>query len=196
ILQNVEFGGVVEIVSSNNIKSDIESQHLLPVNDSNFQFSFANEHISDQCKHSSYAYWSWKDLSSQLSSPFCPTNLISSSQNWTYDYQSLNAKLDYIKSNNLAGVAIADITKDSKDLQLTNFILGIPPDNPSQSSPNTDIIVGSKIGSIVFVSALVAVGIILYRRRHGANLSNLLKDTNNQACSDINPQLYSDINRQ
>ncbi|CAG8813516.1 14772_t:CDS:2, partial [Racocetra persica] len=173
--------------------------------------------ISDQCKHSSYAFWSWENLSRQLSPSSCPTNLTNltssnakqpylyqqqySSSKYYYvvfyeDYQSLNIKLDYIKITNLAGIAITDITKDSKDLQLTNFILGIPPDNPSQSSPNTGVIVGCIIGSIVFVSALVAVGIILYRRRHGTNLSNSLKDTNNQAYSDINPQLYSGINRQ
>ncbi|CAG8783849.1 20322_t:CDS:2, partial [Racocetra persica] len=210
LVLGVEFGGVVEIVSSSNIKSDIENQHLQPVNGTNFNFPFTNnEQISDQCGYSSYAYWSWRDLSSQLSS-FCPTNLISSSQ-WAYgfisnasqpylyqqnlsskyyyvtfyeDYQSLNAKLDYIKRNNLAGVAIADITKDSKDLQLTNFTSGILPNKPgenkptgtspptptsstSQSSPpNTGTIAGGVIGSIIFVGALVAVGIILYRRRH------------------------------
>ncbi|CAG8824076.1 13229_t:CDS:1, partial [Racocetra persica] len=202
-------------------------------------FPFPNEKISDQCSLSSYAYWPWKDLSSQFSS-FCPTNLISSSQ-WAYgfisnakqsylyqqnsskyyyvtfyeDYQSLNAKLDYIKNNNLFGIAIADITKDSKDLQLTNFILGIQPkpkgngttgtfptlststSSTSQSSPpNTGAIVGGVIGSIIFVSALAAVGFILYRRRHGTKMSNPLIDTNNQACSDTNPQVYSDINRQ
>ncbi|CAG8710939.1 15600_t:CDS:2, partial [Racocetra persica] len=112
------------------------------------------------------------------------------------------------------GVAIADITKDSKDLQLTNFILGILPNNPkgngttstspstptsstSQSSPpNTGKIVGGVIGSIIFVSALVAFGTILYRKRHRAKMSNPLIDINNQACSDTNPQVYSDINFQ
>ncbi|CAG8815230.1 33575_t:CDS:2, partial [Racocetra persica] len=166
LVLGVEFGGIVEIVSddSNNIKSDIESQQL-------------NHTL--------------------LSSSSCSTNLISLSQ-WTYgfisnvkqpyfyqqqnssnyyvifyeDYQSLNAKLDYIKNNNLAGIAIADITKDSKDLRLTNFILGILPNNPGRNenstslSPNIAAIVGGVIGSIIFVSALVAVGIILYRRRH------------------------------
>ncbi|CAG8716288.1 27221_t:CDS:1, partial [Racocetra persica] len=234
LVLGVEFGGIVEIVSSNSIISDIENQKLQLVNDSNFLFPFANEQISDQCKHSSYAYWSWENLSRQLSS-FCPTNLISSSQ-WTYgfisnakqpylyrqdssskyyyvtfyeDYQSLNAKLDYIKITNLAGIAIADITKDSKDLQLTNFITGIPPNKPggngttgtslpssSTSPPNIGAIVGGVIGSIIFVSVLVAVGIILYRRRHGTKMSNPLINTNNQTCSDTNPQVYSDINRQ
>ncbi|CAG8744963.1 18806_t:CDS:2, partial [Racocetra persica] len=83
LVLGVEFGGVVEIVSSNNIKSDIESQHLQPVNDSNFKLPSANEPISDQCKHSSYTYWSWEILSNLLLSTSCPTNLISSSQ-WTY----------------------------------------------------------------------------------------------------------------
>ncbi|CAG8798495.1 1478_t:CDS:1, partial [Racocetra persica] len=205
LVLGVEFGGVVEVVSSNNIKSDIESQHLQPINDSNFKFPFANEQISDQCGYSSYAYWSWESLSSLLSTSSCPTNLISSSQ-WTYgfisnakqpylyqqqnssnyyvvfyeDYQSLNAKLDYIKNNNLTGIAIADITKDS---QLTNFILGnqsgksgipgspppssTPTSSTSQSSPsNVGAIVGGVICSFIFVSALVAAGFILYRRKH------------------------------
>ncbi|CAG8776686.1 15868_t:CDS:1, partial [Racocetra fulgida] len=117
-------------------------------------------------------------------------------------YQSLNAKLDYIKNNNLAGIAIADITKDSKDLQLTNFILGNQTNNSggneTSTSSSTDIaaIVGGVIGSIIFVGALVAIGIVLYRRKHRAKTSNPLIDTNNQTCSDTNPQVYSDINRQ
>ncbi|CAG8704268.1 14167_t:CDS:1, partial [Cetraspora pellucida] len=96
------------------------------------------------------------------------------------------------------------ITKDSKDLQLTNFILGIQPSKPGEngisgippSPSNTGAIVGGVIGSIIFVSALVAVGIILYRIRHEAKMSNPLINTNNQACLDTNPQVYSDINRQ
>ncbi|CAG8457311.1 17084_t:CDS:2 [Racocetra fulgida] len=104
------------------------------------------------------------------------------------------------------GIAIADITKDSKDLQLTNFISGIPPNktggngttgtSSSTSPPNTSAIVGGVIGSIIFVGALVTVGIILYRRRHRTKMPNQLINTNNQACSDTNPQVYSDINRQ
>ncbi|CAG8830046.1 8751_t:CDS:1, partial [Racocetra persica] len=68
-------------------------------------------------------------------------------------------------------IAIADITKDSKDLRWTNFISGILPnntggnDNSTSSSPNIAAIVGGVIGSIIFVSALVAVGIVLYRRK-------------------------------
>ncbi|CAG8459888.1 15233_t:CDS:2 [Cetraspora pellucida] len=228
---------------SNSIKSNIENQKLRPVNDPNFNFPFSNEQIPDLCKFSSYAYLSWENLNSLLSPSSCPTNLTSSSSAWTYgfvsnakqpylyqrqnssdlssrsyvafyeDYLSLNAKLDYIKNNNLFGIAIADITKDSKDLQLTNFILGIPPSpsgksgksgttstsSPSPAStslPNTGTIVGGVIGSIIFVSALVALGIILYRRRYEAKMSNPLIDTNNQPCLDTNPQVYSDINRQ
>ncbi|CAG8496214.1 3077_t:CDS:2 [Racocetra fulgida] len=95
------------------------------------------------------------------------------------NYQSLSAKLDYIKNNSLAGIAIADITKDS---QLTNFILGNQPEKSgtpgsppsstptssiSQSSPsNVGAIVGGVIASFIFVSVLVAAGFILYRRRH------------------------------
>ncbi|CAG8714973.1 14660_t:CDS:1, partial [Cetraspora pellucida] len=96
------------------------------------------------------------------------------------------------------------ITKDSKDLQLTNFILGIQPNKPGEtgtsgippSPSNTAAIVGGVLSSIIFVSVLIASGIILYRRRHEAKMSNPLIDTNNQACSDTNPQVYSDINRQ
>ncbi|CAG8650416.1 23761_t:CDS:2, partial [Racocetra persica] len=223
LVLGVEFGGIVEIVTSKNIISDIENQTLHLANVSNLSFPFPTETIPDQCSISSYAYWPWKDLSSQLSSPFCPTNLTSSSQNWTYgfinnakqpylyrqdpsskyyyvafyeDYQSLNAKLDYIKNNNLAGIAIADITKDS---QLINFISGNQTNNTGgnePSSPDIAAIVGGRIGSIIFVGTLVAVGIVLYRRKHRAKTSNPLIDTNNQTCSDTNPQIYSDINRQ
>ncbi|CAG8504499.1 12027_t:CDS:2 [Cetraspora pellucida] len=215
LVLGVEFGGIVEFVSSNSIKSDIENQHLQLVNDPNFNFPFANEQISELCKYSSYAYLSWENLSSLLSSSSCPTNLTSSSP-WTNgfvssakqpylyqqqdsskyyvtfyeDYQSLSAKLDYINNNNLAGIGIADITKDSKDLQLTNFFFGIqpsplgkngttstsPPSSTPSSTPrspisplNIGVIVGSIAGSIVFAAALVAAGFILYRRKHKVN---------------------------
>ncbi|CAG8852154.1 11258_t:CDS:1, partial [Racocetra persica] len=39
-------------------------------------------------------------------------------------------------------------------------------ENSTSSSPNIAAIVGSVIGSIIFVDTLVAVGIILYQRRH------------------------------
>ncbi|CAG8476262.1 25217_t:CDS:10 [Cetraspora pellucida] len=183
LVLGVEFGGIVEIVSDNDnsIKSDIESKKLKPVNDSNFQFSFSNGKIPDQCGHSSYAYWSWKNLITNLVPP-CYTRIDENSQ-WNYgfindskqpylhrqdlssqyyyvafyeDYQSLNAKLDYINNKNLAGIAIADITKDSS---LINFILG---NNPVGNKT----LVGGVIGSLIFVSVLVAAGFILYRRRH------------------------------
>ncbi|CAG8624351.1 19934_t:CDS:2 [Cetraspora pellucida] len=198
------------------IESDIENQHIRIVNDPNINIHFANEQISDLCKNSSYAYLSWESSRSLLSPSSCLTNLTSSSSAWTYgfvsnakqpylyqqqnssnsssefyvgfyeNYQSLNAKLDYINNNNLLGIAIVDITKDSKDIQLTNFILRIPlspfgkngitstsPPSPASTSstpqpspPNIGAIVGDVLGSIIFVSVLVAVGIILYRRRH------------------------------
>ncbi|CAG8459848.1 15231_t:CDS:2 [Cetraspora pellucida] len=161
-----------------------------------------------------------------LSPSTCPTNLIPSSQ-WTYgfinnakqpylylqqnsssnyyvtfyeDYQSLNAKLDYIKSNNLAGIVIADITKDS---QLTNFILGnqpgksgTPGTTPPSSPSNIGAIIDGVIGSIIVVSTLMVVGFRLYRRKQRAKMSDPLINTNNQTCSDTNPQVYFDINRQ
>ncbi|CAG8579737.1 10689_t:CDS:2, partial [Racocetra fulgida] len=122
--------------------------------------------------------------------------------------QSLKSKLDYVQANAL-GIAIFDINKDTDDGKLMNFIIdGTNPPNSSskptqptststsftsQSSPGA--IVGGIIGSLVFVSVIVAAGFILYRR-YGAKTSNLLIDTNNQTCSDTNPQIYSDINRQ
>ncbi|CAG8758958.1 302_t:CDS:1, partial [Cetraspora pellucida] len=106
-------------------------------------------------------------------------------------------------------IAIFDITKDTVDAKLMNFINPSSPNNPTQkantptstatsqpSLSNVGAIVGGVIGSIIFVSALIAIGIILYRRRHETKMSNPLIDTNNQACSDTNPQIYSDINRQ
>ncbi|CAG8743349.1 5140_t:CDS:2, partial [Cetraspora pellucida] len=219
----VEFGGIVETVSSKNIKSDIENQNLQLQYISNLNFPFVNEQISDPCKYSSYAYLSWENLSSLLSSSSCPTNLISSSP-WTYgfissarqpylyqqqasssnyyvtfyeDYQSLSAKLDYINNYNVAGIAIADISKDSKDLQLTNFILGIQPNylkGGISTSSNIGAIVGGVIGSMVFIGLFLAAGFILYPK-YKAKMSNPFIDTN-QACSDTNPQFNSDINRQ
>ncbi|KAF0532146.1 hypothetical protein F8M41_011424 [Gigaspora margarita] len=166
----------------------------------------------------------------------CPTNLISSSSSWKYgfvrnmkqsylyqqqnssstnyfvifyeDYQSLNTKIDYINNNNLAGIAIADITKNSNDSQLMNFItLGVQPalapgepnttspSTPTSEQPNTGAIVGGILGSLIFVSAIAGVGFMLYQKRK-VKMSDLLKDTKNQTCSDINRQDYSDINRQ
>ncbi|CAG8744258.1 20361_t:CDS:2 [Gigaspora margarita] len=136
-----------------------------------------DEQIPDQCQYSSYAYWSWKTLSGLLSSSSCSTDL-TSSPSWNYDiihlqhttfviiyedYQSLYVKTDLIK--NIAGIAIANITRDSNELRLTNFILGIQPTN-TQGGPNA------------------------------VEMSDLLKDTKNQTCSDINRQDYSDINHQ
>ncbi|CAG8714966.1 14659_t:CDS:2 [Cetraspora pellucida] len=244
---SVEFGGIVEIVSSKNITSDIESQQFQLVNGTNFTFTLSNVSISDQCNRSSYAYLSWENLNNSLLSPSsCAANLTSSSSAWTYgfaknakqpylyhqnssnqpslnpfgssnssnassiyyvifyeDYQSLNAKIDYIKNNSLFGIAITDISKDS---QLIDFVIGSRPTQPGKSTPSgtpssissstSSANIGAILGSIVFVSALIAIGIILYRRRHGAKMSNPLIDTNNQACSDTNPQVYSDINRQ
>ncbi|CAG8808439.1 21473_t:CDS:2, partial [Dentiscutata erythropus] len=178
----VEFGGIVEIVSSNNIESDINNQQLHPVNVSISNSILPNyEPISDQCKNSTYGYLPWTNL----------------------NYQSLYTKIDFVNSNGLAGIAIADITKDSNDLRLTNFILGnIPPlttyngtlpNNASSiptsptpgSSSNTSAIVGGVIGSFAFAATVAAAGFMLYRKRR-AKMSNLFIDTNNQTCSDTN----------
>ncbi|CAG8760876.1 21859_t:CDS:2, partial [Gigaspora margarita] len=172
LILGVEFGGIVEIVSSNNIQSDIENQHF-KIATLNSTFPIANEPIPDQY------------------------------------YQSLNAKLDYINSNRLAGISIADITKDSNDSQLMNFIASgtqptsasVRPSAPSTSpstspsSNNTGAIVGGVIGSFIFVGAIAGVGFMLYQKRK-VKMSDLLKDTKNQTCSDINRQDYSDINRE
>ncbi|KAF0532145.1 hypothetical protein F8M41_011423 [Gigaspora margarita] len=238
LVLGVEFGGTIEIVSSNNIKSDIENQHIQIANASNSTFPMANEPIPDQCQYSSYAYLSWNTLQQVLSSSSCPINLTSSSSSWKYgfvrnakqsylyqqnssstnyfvvfyeDYQSLNAKIDYINNNNLAGIAIADITKDSNDSQLMNFIVsGTQPtsapggqsttssstsSSTSPSSNNTGAIVGGVIGSFIFVIIMAAIGFMLYRKRR-VEMLDLLKDTKNQTCSDINRQDYSDTNRQ
>ncbi|CAG8740256.1 18375_t:CDS:2, partial [Gigaspora margarita] len=102
------------------------------------------------------------------------TPILLNLQNYYYyisyeDYQSLNAKFDLIKKNNLAGIAIPDITKDYS--QLMNFIsTGSPPGNPTQpkststSSPeqsttsnNTGVIVGGVLGAVIFVGAIAAI---------------------------------------
>ncbi|KAF0532144.1 glycoside hydrolase family 18 protein [Gigaspora margarita] len=238
LILGVEFGGIIEIVSpSKDIKSDIESQHIQIANVSNSKFPMTDEPIPDQCQYSSYAYLSWNTLKQVLSSSSCPTNQTpTSSSQWKYgfaknakqpylyqqqtsssnyfvvfyeDYQSLNAKLDYINNNGLAGISIADITKDSNDSQLMNFIAsGTQPTSASvrpstsstspstsPSSNNTGAIVGGVIGSLIFVGAIAGVGFMLYQKRK-LKMSDLLKDTKNQTCSDINRQDYSDINRE
>ncbi|CAG8594240.1 11166_t:CDS:2, partial [Gigaspora rosea] len=102
------------------------------------------------------------------------------------------------------GIAIADITKDSNDSQLMNFIAsgtqststpGGPSITSSTSSNNTGAIVGGVIGSLIFLSIIATIGFMLYRKRR-VEMSYLLKDTKNQTCSDINRQDCSDINRQ
>ncbi|CAG8740195.1 23352_t:CDS:2, partial [Dentiscutata erythropus] len=201
----VEFGGIAEIVSSSNIRSDIDNQqlHLVNGSSSDFKYPFPNEPIQDQCYSAPYVYWSWTNLSGLLSqSSSCPTNLTPLSPR-------LYAKTDFVNSNGLAGIAIADITKDSNDLRLTNFISGILPPSlsngvplstfgstPSQpSSNNTGAIVGGVIGSFIFVSVIAVAGFMLYRK-HRAKMSDPLIDTNNQTCSDTNRQDYSDIKHQ
>ncbi|CAG8853371.1 3580_t:CDS:1, partial [Gigaspora margarita] len=69
--------------------------------------------------------------------------------------------------------------------------------SPEQSttSNNTGVIVGGVLGAVIFVGAIAAIGFMIYRK-HRAKMSDLLKDTKNQTCSDINRQDYSDINRQ
>ncbi|RIB02513.1 Glycoside Hydrolase Family 18 protein [Gigaspora rosea] len=68
LILGVEFGGIIEIVSSNNIKSDIDNQRIQAVNVSNSKFPMADEPIPDQCQYSSYAYLSWNTLKQVLSS--------------------------------------------------------------------------------------------------------------------------------
>ncbi|CAG8791894.1 17003_t:CDS:2, partial [Dentiscutata erythropus] len=206
LVLGVEFGGIAEVVTSDNIRADIVNQQLHVTNGA--KFTFNSEPIPDQCKNATYGYLTWTNLN--LSSSSCTTNLIPSSP-WLYDflnnsklpylyqqysskfyfvvfyenYQSLNAKIDFVNSNNLAGIAIADITKDSNDLQLTNFILGTPPQptlyngtisnntspsaptssTPRSSSNNTGAIVGGVIGSIAFVAIVAVAGFMLYKKR-------------------------------
>ncbi|CAG8434809.1 4192_t:CDS:2 [Scutellospora calospora] len=111
------------------------------------------------------------------------------------DFQSLSAKLGFMQKYDLAGIAISDITKD---LQFANIILGnITPSTftPPSSQSNVGVIIGSVIGTFIFISALVASGFILYRK-HKTKMPDLLIDTNKQACSDTNHQIYSDMNCQ
>ncbi|CAG8470235.1 2036_t:CDS:2 [Scutellospora calospora] len=87
------------------------------------------------------------------------------------DFRSLSAKLNFVQNNNMTGIAISDITKNSQFF--ANFILGSKnpgPENPIPISQSNHIgtIVGSIIGAFVFVSVLVTSGFILYRRKHSA----------------------------
>ncbi|CAG8851446.1 12259_t:CDS:2, partial [Gigaspora margarita] len=200
-----------------------------------FPSTLIDENIIDPCKVTSYAHLQWKNLTSLLAPPPCYTNTFSNSgwnkgfdnksqqpyllqrvqpdnsQAYYYyisyeDYQSLNAKFDFIKNNNLAGIAIFDTTKDYSQLmgyipRLSNFTLTGKPTRPipspeqSTTSNNKGAIVGGVLGAVIFVGAITAVGFMFYRR-YRTKMSDLLKDTKNQTCSDINRQDYSDINRQ
>ncbi|KAF0352149.1 hypothetical protein F8M41_015286 [Gigaspora margarita] len=246
LVLGIEFGGIIEAITSNNPNSrnnnlnnaDIASQNFAIRNqNTTFPSSLIDENIPDPCKVTSYAHLQWKNLTSLLVQP-CYSNPIQGSgwnngfdnnnksqQSYLFqriqfdnsapyyyyisyeDYQSLNAKFDFIKNNNIAGIAISDITKDYS--QLMGYIsTGSPPGNPTQPkstftpSPeqstifnNTGTIVGGVLGAVIFVGAIVAAGFMFYRK-HRAKMSDLLKDTKNQTCSDINRQDYSDINRQ
>ncbi|CAG8816017.1 215_t:CDS:2, partial [Cetraspora pellucida] len=230
LVLGIDFGGIVEVVTSSNITLDSNNQNLTVVNDISTQSSFGDEKIQDLCGISAYASWSWKNLSINLLPP-CYTSINKNSQ-WNYGFdnksqqpylyqqqqnsptqyyyvsyenrQSLKSKLDYVQQVNAQGIAIFDITKDTVDATLMNFILGVfnPPQTPAPNMPiptsqpsqsNIGAIVGGIISSFVFVSMLMATGFILYRRKHSADLHI---DTNNQACSDTNNHVYSDINRQ
>ncbi|KAF0352148.1 hypothetical protein F8M41_015285 [Gigaspora margarita] len=199
----VEFGGIIEIVSSNNIKSDIENQHIQIANASNSMFPMANEPIPDQCQYSSNAKQSYLYQQNSSSTNYFVV--------FYEDYQSLNAKLSYINNNGLAGISIADINKDSNDSQLINFIASEVQPAPSPGGPyatqtstssstfsssnNTGAIVGGVIGSFIVVSIIASIDFMLYRKCK-VEMLDLLKDTKNQTCSDINRQDYSNINRQ
>ncbi|CAG8761741.1 20468_t:CDS:2, partial [Cetraspora pellucida] len=200
LVLGIDFGGIVEVVTSSNIVWDTNNQNLQVVNVTTTQFSFADETIQDPCGLSVYASWSWKNLSTNLLSP-CYTSINKNSQ-WTF--HSLKYKLDYVQQQNALGIAIFDITKDTVDATLMNFIIGNS--NSTSQKPNTPTsqpfptnlgaIVGGVIGSIIFVSVIMVAGFILYRRKYSAGMPGLLVDTNNQACSDTNRHVYSDINCQ
>ncbi|CAG8600297.1 26092_t:CDS:2, partial [Racocetra persica] len=230
--QNSFWESIIELVTSSNIITDINSQNLVIANDTNTQYPFADDKIQSLCGPSVYATLSWKNFSNLLL--LCDTST-NKDPKWNYGFdntsqqpylyqqqnsptryyyvsyenlQSLKSKLDYVRHVNALGIAIFDITKDTVDGTLMNFISVINPPNSSskpmpttsstsQSSPsNVGAIVGGVIGSLTFVSVLVAAGFILYRRKHNAGMAALLIDTNNQACSDTNSHVYSDINRQ
>ncbi|CAG8789681.1 10798_t:CDS:2, partial [Dentiscutata erythropus] len=213
---------ISQILSSwSAVIDNIENEHLQIVNTGNGSISTIpkpDEQINDQCGLSSYAYWSWGTLSNLLKSSSCSTNLTTtSSSSWSYDfvnnakqsclyqqissstnyyvvfyedYQSLSAKTDLIKNGRIAGIAISDITMSSID-PFINFIISGSQPNPIQGG----VIVGSVLGSFVFVAVIAVAGFMLYRKRR-AKMSDPLIDTNNQTCSDTNRQDYSDIKHQ
>ncbi|CAG8607711.1 15367_t:CDS:2 [Cetraspora pellucida] len=204
-------GGIVELINSNNITMDTINNNLTIINEPNIPYTFSDELISDPCRVSVYASWSWKILSHELSPP-CYDNASSpwtrgfdniaqqpyiylrqqnSSTRFYYvsyeDFQSLKSKLDFVQRVNALGVAIFDITRDSYNVPLLDFI---PPDNRYTSNRNNldnsylglKIIVGA-ICSFILVSVLVAG--FIFHRRHKAKMSDQLIDTSNQDCSDI-----------
>ncbi|RIB02511.1 glycoside hydrolase superfamily [Gigaspora rosea] len=218
LVLGIELGGIIEAITSNNLNTspDIPNQNFAILRSQNITFQFPSlidENIIDPCKITSYAHLQWKILTSLLVPPCYSNPNQGSNSGWNYgfdNYQSLNAKFDLIKKSNLAGIAISDITKDYS--QLMGYISGnsnfTPTINtthhptststplPGQPNPsNTGAIVGGVIGSFIFVGAITAAGFMFYRK-HRAKMSDLLKDTKNQTCSDINRQDYSDINRQ
>ncbi|CAG8838973.1 22447_t:CDS:2, partial [Racocetra persica] len=46
----IDFGGIVEVVTSNDIATDTDNQNLVVVNDVTTQFSFADESVQDLCR--------------------------------------------------------------------------------------------------------------------------------------------------
>ncbi|CAG8582468.1 8065_t:CDS:2, partial [Scutellospora calospora] len=178
----VDFGGIVEGVSSNNI-GDIDNQVIKILN---VPTSWSWKNLSSQLLSPCYTSSKWvRGFDNKAKQPYIYQKLSSQSNQYYYvsyeDFQSLSAKLDFIHNKSLAGIAIFDVTKNSRNMTLTNFIASV-------------IVIGV-IGTFIFISALVASGFILYRK-HKTRMPDLLIDTNKQACSDTNHQIYSDMNCQ
>ncbi|CAG8611868.1 22548_t:CDS:2 [Racocetra persica] len=111
LVLGINFGGIVELINSDNITRDTINNNLTIINETNIQYPFSDELISDPCRVSAYASWSWKNLTQQ---PYIYLQQPNSSTRFYYvsyeDFQSLQSKLDFVQQVNALGIAIFDIT--------------------------------------------------------------------------------------
>ncbi|KAF0560083.1 glycoside hydrolase family 18 protein [Gigaspora margarita] len=225
LVLGIHFGGIVELVNSNNIARDTVNDNLTIINETNIQYPFADELILNPCKVSSYASWSWMNLSHNLSPP-CYNNTSlpwirgfdnKSQQPYIYmqqqnsttrfyyvsyeDPQSLISKLNFVQKVQALGIAIFYI---SRDRTLYDFIFPTITGTPTSSIPMPTAIFtnlpappeSSKGFLIVGVISAFIVVSILVPISILCLRSRRRRERMSDKLIDTNNQTCSDVNRQ
>ncbi|CAG8748801.1 16127_t:CDS:2, partial [Gigaspora rosea] len=188
LVLGIELGGIIEAITSNNLNTspDIPNQNFAILRSQNITFQFPSlidENIIDPCKITSYAHLQWKILTSLLVPPCYSNPNQGSNSGWNYGFDSKSQQSYFFQRDNVLTFYYYISYEDYQSLNAKFDLI------------KKSAIVGGVIGSFIFVGAITAAGFMFYRK-HRAKMSDLLKDTKNQTCSDINRQDYSDINRQ